>query len=838
MKLIDLTGNWHMAEAGSAKSYPAIIPGTVAGTLLTHAQIPHPYEEDNEPKILSIFEKDYCFTREFIVNTEALGYDKLVLRCDGLDTLADIFLNGQLLAKTNNMHRSYQFECKQALVCGNNLLEIRFHSPVRYVKENPSRLGKPFSVLRKAACMFGWDWGLNLPDSGIWRDICIEAFDEAKIDHIHMLQEHKNGQVLLNITPHSEVWGTDLSIRTELAAPDGETLFSETKSAGANHFQIEIARPQLWWPVGYGSQPLYTVTVTLLKAEKILDISQKQIGLRSFVHSRAPKETGSEYSFYINGKPIYFRGENMIINDALIAQTQANDWERLVSTAVKSNLNGLRIWGGAYYPPDIFYDLCDRAGIMLFQDFMFACSFYEINEEFCANVALEAEQNIKRIAHHPAISLYCGNNEIDAMYTVANSTEPETAALRKLFGSGEAPLPEAVRNYIWETYRRIFLDILPGICARWAPDSGYVHSSPSVREPGKSSSFFNYLYDGDMHYYLQYHNNAPYSFIRNVRSRFITEIGFQSYPSMKTIAMFAGEADQRPDSAIMYAHQKCKNGNQAIEEYMARDYGVPALFRDYVYTSQLQAGEIMAYTTEHFRRDNTYNRGVILWQLNDCWPVVSWSGMDYYGRWKALQYYIKRFFAPVLVSAKEDGAAMELWVCNETPAAFTGTLHWWLRNNLGEVIAYEKTEVNVDAGISERLCQLDFSGILTDDMKKEVYFEYVLEHQSGIVGQGTKLFCLPRDYAFKTPHIKITATETKECYVLELSTDCYTKGLMLDTNIGDCIFSDNWFDMTAGTGKKIVIDKKDVTGISSLAELEDALFTLCLNEVLLRSGVR
>ena len=832
MKLLNLSGEWEMKEEGSDKLLSTTIPGTVISTLLKHQKIPNPYYGENEKEVLPVFQKNYIFIRDFEIESKDLLHDKVYLRCEGLDTLADIYLNGNKIASTNNMHIEHKIECKDYLQVGNNRLEILFYSPVKYLEENPSKIGKPYSSLRKASCMFGWDWGIELPDSGIWRDISLEYYDGAEINHVQIAQKHHNGAVELSVTPFIEAWDDSVSGLIKVSEPDGRVLCSKEFTSTESPTEFDITNPQLWWPIGYGKQPLYTVEVVLICGEEILATSTKRIGLRRLVHSRKKMENGSEYAFIVNEKPIYFRGENMILGDAILSQTDEKYWHRLIGSAVKSNLNGIRVWGGAYYPPDLFYDLCDEAGLMVFQDFMFACSFYEINEAFCASVAKEATQNVKRICHHPSIALCCGNNEIDAIYTVANSTEKETASLRKLFGNNGDVLPEAARNYIWMNYSRIFLDILPKICEKWCPDTNYVHSSPSASMPGGATSFFDYLNDGDMHYYLQYHQNAPYQFIRNIKSRFMTEIGFQSYPSMKTIRDFSDISERQPDSSTMYAHQKCKNGNEAIEEYMRRDYIVPSIFNHYVYLSQLQAGEIMAYTVEHFRRDNEYNRGIILWQLNDCWPVVSWSGMDYYGRWKALQYFIKRFYAPVLVSVAESGNELEIWVSNEAPNDFSGTLAWACKENAGQNIQADSIVVNVAAGSSKRVVTLDCDTLLKGNPKDSAYFEYGLQCENTIIAQNTQFFCSAKDYKFAVPEIKIKIEEMKDKYCLDISTNVFAKRVMLDTTIGDCIFSDNWFDISAGTIKRIEVDKSDIVNISSLQDFEKQIHAICLNEVM------
>lgn len=836
MKLIDLNGIWIMQQVGDSNFYNAQIPGSVVSTLLSHGMVNHPYEEDNESKIQSIFLKDYLFSREFFMQKADLEHDKLLLHCDGIDTLGVIQINGNVIGTCNNMHRTWRFDIKPYLIEGENTVTILFASPVRFVEEHPSSIGKAFTSIRKAACMFGWDWGLKLPDSGIWRDIYVEAWDGGNIEHVSICQFHKEERVELDIVSHINNWCSDTFLKVEVKSPDGDILYKVERVCNGSNERIKeevvLHNPQLWWPVGYGGQPLYTVEVTLCKEGQILDSNIRKIGLRVIELNRDKKEDGYNYQFIVNEKRIFYRGENLIIDNAILSETDDSRWERLIANCLASNLNGIRVWGGAYYPPDIFYTLCDKYGIMIFQDFMFACSFYMISEEFLQNVKYEIEDNLKRIYHHPSIALYCGNNEIDAMYTIASANDPEAVELRNLLKARK--LKEEELEMLWNLYEPLFLQLLPSLCKTYAPNTMYVHSTPSVNEPRNAKSFFDYAANGDMHYYLQYNNNAPYQNMRTIRPRFMTEIGFQSYPSIKTISTFAKKEDQTPYSSIMYSHQKCYRGNETIEIYMERDYVVPEEFNHYIYLSQLQAGEIMKYSVENFRRDNGYCSGAVLWQLNDCWPVVSWSGIDYYGRWKALQYYLKRFFAPVLVSALLEEFQVGLWVSNESISDCNGQLSWRLYCR-EDVVKAGQSDITSVSGSSREYISLDFSREIEDKNKGDYYLEYVFFSEGKEVGHGTVLFGLSKEFHFMKPSIMVKIEEEENFYKLYVTTDYFTKGIMLDTLEGDCIFSDNWFDLSKGECKEIIIKKTDVSGIGSMKELKENLFTLSLNDVMLNS---
>ncbi|MDO4285512.1 MAG: glycoside hydrolase family 2 protein [Eubacteriales bacterium] len=819
------------ANTADAEWLDAAVPGSVASALLACGRMPDPYLADNERKVLPIFDHDFEFVRHFTADRALLAHDQVLLHCDGLDTLCDLLLNGTLFASCDNMHRTWIFDVKSLLREGENTLSLTFHSAAAYVKAHPSRVGKPYSVIRKAACMFGWDWGLALPDMGIWRDIYLETFDAARLEHLQVEQRHQeNGAVELTLSVTAENWNK-ASLHAQVFSPDGEILFDGAPDENGL-CSLSIDTPQLWWPVGYGGQPLYTVCVTAEKNGVLCDSRTLRIGLRTIVLDRSPEGNGSRYSFLVNGVPVFFRGENLIIPDAILSRFDSRGWERIVESALSSNVNALRVWGGAIYPSDRFYELCDEAGILLFHDLMFACSFYEISPDFLENVRAETRDNLRRIAHHACLALLCGNNEIDAIYTVSGSSDPETAALRVMFGSGD-PLPRETLDLLWAMYRPLFCKLLPALCRTCAPDTAYVTSSPCGSVPGSAQSFFDYMDDGDMHYYLQYNDNAPYQKMRQFRCRFMTEMGFQSYPSLKTLRTFADEASLSPYSPVMLAHQKCIRGNETIELYMERDYFVPQEFGDYVYLSQLQAGEILKYSVEHFRRDASYCRGVILWQQGDCWPVVSWSGIDYCGRWKAQQYYIRRFYAPVLLSVCESDRDAAFWITNDTPRAVNATVRWQLRTAAGDAIRGGEAEGSVAPGEAREALRIPLS--LTQEERRSHVLTYSLWENGRMLCEGSTLLCLAKEFAWRRPQLSLNVRENPDSYEITVAADCYAKGVCLDTRTGDCLFSDNFFDLVPDSARVTTVARKDATGISSADELRSVLQAVTLGDVLLRA---
>lgn len=854
MKIIDLCGPCRMRQAGEENDVMAEIPGSVATALMACGKMQDPYYRNHEETILPIFDQDYIFMKDFEVREEDLAHDRVYLTCEGLDTICDISLNGKALASTKNMFVQYRLDVKDRLQIGQNRVEFYFHSPSRFLQEHRLNLGKPFNVIRKAACMFGWDWGINLPDSGMWKPCYIEGFDFGRLERIDITQTHAGERVTLNMKVRCESWANEavntggstaaaegMAARTDkstivdgtiktfvsLYAPDGNLLWNgQDDAAHENDFVAEVENPQLWWPRGYGEQPLYQVEVCLLAGNRKIDTLKKQIGLRTVVLNREKDNRGHKYEFIVNDTPVYIKGESLVIHDALIPRSTPERWGSLVDNCVRSNLNCIRVWGGAYYPPDIFYELCDRHGLLVFQDFMFACTFYYPSDSLMENIRTEIEQQIIRLRDHTCICVFCGNNELDCIYTTMTSKEPETVALRKLFGAGDA-FDFKTRLFIKHIYKKIFLKLIPGLCRRLAMQIPYTHSSPTGYRPLGAKSIYDYLANGDMHYYLQYNENAPYQKMREFEFRFVSELGFQSYPSYKTIKSFTMEEDRSPYTPVMYAHQKCKNGNETIEEYLRREYCVPENFEDYVYLSQLQAAEIMGYSIEHMRRHNDFNRGIIIWQLNDCWPVCSWSGIDYYGRWKAQQYYTRRFYAPVLVSAQEHGLLVDFYVILDGLASYEGELVWSLETK-DEVLENGSFSIQGQANRSVLVGTRDFGKHAKHH--GHMYLRYHLNGSAEEAGIKTILFCPAKDFSFAPAELSWEVEETKTNFEITVSCKNLVKGVMLDLTEGDAIFSDNFFDLKGR--RKIQVRKADCN-VQDIDSFRKQLFVKNLNDIMI-----
>ena len=710
----------------------------------------------------------------------------MLLRCEGLDTVAEIYLNGSLVGRADNMHRIWEFDAKPLLRTGENRIEVRFDSPTAYIRsayaENPADGSSDamvgFPLLRKAHCMFGWDWGPRLPDAGIWRDISLIGFDTARIRDVLILQQHGESRVTLRVQSHLErISDGEFTVSVCVTGPDGRRF----TGTGAD-CEIVIDDPQLWWPAGFGEQPLYTVEVLLRSPRCELDSWRRRIGLRTMTVSRRKDAWGESFSHCVNGTDLFAMGADYIPEDNLLPRMSRERTRRLLEDARAANMNCIRVWGGGFYPGDDFYDLCDELGLLVWQDFMFACAVYNLTEDFEENICAEFRDNIRRLRHHASLALWCGNNEMEQFVAVG----------------------EWVRNKRQAAdYIKMYEYLLPKILKTEDPQAFYWPASPS------SGGSFDEPQDptrGDVHYWDVWHGLKPFTDYRNYTFRYVSEFGFQSFPCMETIESFTLPEDRNVFSYVMEKHQRNASANGRIVAYLSQMYLYPSDLDRLVYASQLLQAQAMQYGVEHWRRHRGECMGAVIWQLNDCWPVASWSSIDYYGRWKALHYYAKRFFALILISCHEEGILSQntnvnaepfalkksarLNVSNETPQAFRGTVSWSLRRGDAAILREGSVAVQVDALSARWLEELDFSGEDTYDS----YFAYELSDEAGAyVGGGTVLFCAPKHFRFRDP--KLTTRLDGDTIVV--SAAAYARSVEIRCG-ADVVLEDNFFDMNGG----------------------------------------
>jgi len=802
-----LNGIWKMREKNQGEWVEATVPGSVMDDLLTNGKIDDPFYRDNEDQAIGLAKKDYEYMREFEVAEESLIQDKIILRCKGLDTLATIYLNNVEVASTNNMHRIYEFDVKQLLKIGTNEIKVILRSPVNYIKQKQEEQqltgvdhaieGYPY--LRKAHSMFGWDWGPKIPDFGIWRDISIVGWNVGRIDDVYIAQNHFENQVELNVAADLEKWSDEaIDLEVSLTDPAGKTI-SKTVTTTKLHesLSLTVEQPALWWPNGYGEQPLYEVTVSIKENDQEVDQKKYRIGLRTIEVKHEPDEWGKSFEFYVNGISLFAKGANYIPEDSLIPRTSKKRTERLIKDCIEAHYNMIRVWGGGYYPSDDFYELCDQYGLIVWQDFMFACSVYDLTKDFEATVKQEAIDNIKRIRHHASLGIWCGNNEVEEGW--------------EYWGWPQTPKFRA-------DYLKLFEIILRDIVEEFDPQTFYWPSSPSsgggFDEPRNPN-------EGDMHYWEVWHGEKPFTEYRKYHFRFCSEFGFQSFPSHKTIETFTLPEDRNVFSYVMEKHQKNDGANGIILSYLADTFLYPKDFNTLLYTSQLLQAEAIKYGVEHWRRNRGRCMGSLYWQLNDCWPVASWSSIDYFGRWKALHYFAKRFYDPILLSIEEEGTDAALYVTNDTLEDVKATVKWQLRTNDSTILREGNFVQNIESLTAKNCKVLTFD--LTKEEMRKTYLEATLYIDGQEYSSTTVLFTQPKHFKFLNPNFQTNVIEEHDSFVIYVYADAFAKYVEVDLSDADCKFSNNYFDISAGDTKTIVVNKSSLSEPLALQEFKDQL---------------
>ncbi|MGN0465408.1 MAG: glycosyl hydrolase 2 galactose-binding domain-containing protein [Lachnospiraceae bacterium] len=812
-----LNENWQMRCEGEAFQ-PAVVPGTVYTDLLRNGNMEDPFWKDNEIQALELMEKDYEYECLFDCDETLLERDRILLHFDGIDTIADIYINEKKVGEAYNMHRIWEYDVTDFLRREGNILHIRLHSPNKFIREEFAKcrtLGSEdamdgFVHMRKAHCMFGWDWGAHLPDAGIFRNVSLIGIDKARIDNVYITQEHKKDKVKLHFQVEeervknrdNEIFSKDISYKVEIIDPRGNRSFYPLSPK-----EILIEDPMLWWPNGYGDQPLYTVKLTLYIGEEVADVWEKRIGLRTMTMKIEKDQWGESFAHEVNGVAIFAMGADYIPEDHLLGRVTKEKTRKLLEQCVAANFNAIRVWGGGYYPNDWFYDICDELGLIVWQDFMFACAVYELTPEFKANIRQEFIDNIKRLRHHASLGLWCGNNEMEMFVEEGHHWVTKKTQVRDYVIMYEQLIPEVLEKYDPQTFY-------------WpaSPSSGGAFDEPNSPDRG------------DVHYWDVWHGNKPFSEYRKFFFRYASEFGFQSFPSVKTIETFTDNPDDMNIfSYVMEKHQRQYGANGRIIKYLQQIYLYPTSLEKIIYASQLLQADAIRYGVEHFRRNRGRCMGAIVWQLNDCWPVTSWASIDYCGRWKALHYAEKRFFAPLLISCQEEGMmsaqadmnrehfefekSIRLNIANETMKDEIVQVSWKLRNAKGEVLR--------DGGIQEVKVSALTSVWLDKVLLPEVdifseYVSYEMRKDGEVISDGTVIFSYPKYFKYKNPELSYRI-EGDEIIV---SANAYAKSVEILNEEEDLILSDNYFDLNADSKRvKIVSGKAERLKLRSVYDI-------------------
>jgi len=787
MRKQSLTGNWQFRQVGAEEWLAASVPGGVHTDLLALGRIPDPFVGDNERRVQWVAEADWEYRYQFAVAPELLRQPHIWLICDGLDTLATVSLNGRELGRAVNMFRQHRWEVKALLKPAGNGLRIAFDSPVRFaaaqqaIRPMPGVAqaipGGPY--LRKAPCQFGWDWGPQLPPIGIWKDIRLEGYEGARLQEVGLSQEHAHNQVTVEAQVKVQSWDeTPRSVVMRLIAPDGQILEARAAVTPGNDSKLRvlIPNPQIWWPNGYGAQPLYRVSVELYQDDVLVDQCEYQLGLRTIELRQQPDEWGRSFTFVVNGVPVFAKGSNWIPVDSFPTRISDAQVEGLIRAAAQTHQNMLRVWGGGFYEDERFYDLCDRYGILVWQEFVFSCSVYPLdNVDFLENVHVEVVENVRRLRHRACLVLWCGNNEMEQGWTEWSWDKPELQDLKV-------------------AYDRFFHHTLPEWCAAEDPGHAYWPSSPSSGSPFEAP---NGQIQGDTHYWDVWHKRQPFTAYRSQYPRFMSEFGFQALPPLETIRTYAAEPDWNMTSYIMEQHQKNASGNALMVSQMLETFRLPKDFESLIYLSMVLQAEGIRYGVEHWRRQARRVSGTLYWQLNDCWPVASWSSLDYFGRWKALHYAARRFYAPLLLSIEDAPPCQSLFLSSDLLEEWQGSVHWALTTLDGEMLASGEKATHVEPLGVTAVEKFDFSQFLNHDSRLELVFVAELWQGDRCLARQTAFFVPTKHLSLLDPQIDAQVTLGEGLLDIELSAHSLARLVECSLTGADVIFSDNYFDLPA-----------------------------------------
>lgn len=802
MQTYTLNGTWQLSAGHrSLESVDMQIPGTVLSGLLAAGKIKDPFYRTNEDATRALFWKDYVFTRTFNVDEELLAQQHIVLVCEGLDTLAEISINGTFLAKTDNMHRTWKFQAKKLLHPGKNEIQIVFRSVLRFIEDYPYEAHKKINyipcgsmkgnqLLRKAHSMFGWDWGPQTIDAGIFRDIYLQGYSHARIEDIRIHQQHtKNVSVQTSITLSESAPGQKLCVELSEDGADKplQTKLCKTNADGVAAVDFVIENPKLWWPNDYGDQPLYIVRTTLLDEDGTnLESITRRIGLRTLTISQEKDEWGNEFAFCVNGVKIFTRGGNYIPDDCLYTRITEKKLDYILESCRRAHFNCVRVWGGGYYPSDAFYDLCDEKGLIVWQDLMYACNVYDVTDAFAENCRQETYDNVRRLRHHASLGLWCGNNEIESAWDHWGDFQKETPYLRA-------------------DYIRLFEEVLPKAVQEADGETFYWHSSPS------SGGCFDNPDDanrGDTHYWDVWHGQKPFTDYRKYFFRFCSEFGFQSFPCAKTVNSFTLEDDRNIFSRVMESHQKNDAANGKMLYYLSENLRYPKDLTHLLYASQVLQGMAIKYGVDHWRRNRGRCMGTLYWQINDDWPAPSWSSIDYFGRWKALHYMAQKFYAPHAVSMTLEDHRCHVYFSNESFETTEYSLTLSIRDLSGNVLETYETKGNSPAFSAIETAVVDICS--WEDQKDDVFLEAVIHTKDQKVLKDVETLVPYKYLNLKNPVISTEAEETNDAFILHISSDCFAPFVALDFDDADVIFSDNFFHLTDKTVQDIIVKKEDI----------------------------
>lgn len=819
-----LLDGWTFRATDEATWLPAQVPGCVHTDLLRNGKIADPFFGANEKDLQWIDKKDWEYRTTFKLSDTLASCNRLEIVFDGLDTYADVYLNGTRIVQANNMFRIWRTDVKALLRPSNNELLVRFRSPVKEDLPKHEELGLPLPApnddaelgglgdrkisvfARKAPYHYGWDWGPRFVTSGIWREVRLEGFSGVRLNDVFIRQNEVTDQhALLTAVIETELDGTAEPAKVRIRWENGEVCHDWDTLAGSGaadaggavvpvDLDFAMPQPKLWWCRGLGEPNLYTFRVTLEDRDgSVLAERQVRTGLRSIRLVTAPDAdgNGSSFHFELNGVPFFAKGANHIPNDSFVTEMTRERYRHEIASAAEANMNMLRIWGGGIYEQDDFYELCDEYGILVWQDFMFACSIYPGDEAFLENVRQEAADNIRRLRNHPCIALWCGNNEIDSAW--AHYSDHPGWGWKALFTKEQ-------EERLWQGYDALFHRVLPEEVGKHAPGAIYWPSSPLAEWTGDERQHATGIKPhGDIHYWNVWHNGEPFEHYDTNVGRFMSEYGFQSFPEPRTVEGYATEDQMALDSEVMLTHQKNNRGNQLIKAYMDKYMPEPKDFRSFLLMSQALQAEGVGRAFEAHRRRKPYCMGTLYWQMNDCWPVASWSGMDYHGRWKALHYAAKRQFRDTAVSVEQADGELRFYVINDRNEPVSGKLFIRLSDYAGAERKSWQVQVHVsesEAAVVHTLAEAD---VLDGVAREDAVLIATLEGNGEWQDEKRVYFVNGKSLPLEAVAIQVRPVGDDGCE-FAVTADKFARHVRLFAE-AEGIFSDNDFDLLPGEMK-------------------------------------
>jgi beta-mannosidase len=809
-----INDGWKFRQARSNNWYQATVPGTVHTDLFANQLIEDPFFRLNERNLQWIDKEDWIYETKFALSEAMLKQENIDFVFNGLDTYADVYINDSLVLNANNMFRTWRVQAKKYIRQGDNTLRIYFNSPVKVdvpkwdalpyhyeasndQSENGGLFDKKISVFaRKAGYHYGWDWGPRLVTSGIWRPINIEAWSTCRIANLFINQKEVTSKKavidgLVTITATNAGKATVAIADATSGKMYGKQIVTLAKGNNKIHIGFAINNPKLWWSNGLGEPHLYQFKATITSRGNIVDTNTVSTGIRSLKVINKPDKDGHTFYVELNGRSVFMKGANYIPLDNFLPRVTPERYAKLIQDAKESNLNMLRIWGGGIYEEDLFYNLCDKNGILVWQDFMFACSLYPAEGKLLDNIRWEAIDNVVRLRNHPCMALWCGNNECnDAWYGWG---------WKKRYEEQNPEYAQIIRKQYESTYNKV----LPEVVKEYAPETFYWPSSPFANNDGMSND-----HDGDRHYWSVWHGKKPIEDYNIERSRFFSEYGFQSFPDYESVLRYAPEGrDHDIYSDVMMAHQRGgDHANSLINTYLLSEYQKPKDFESFLYMNQVLQGDAIKTAIESHRRQMPYCMGTLYWQIDDCWPVASWSSIDYYGRWKAQQFYCKKAYRDILISPLLNGSKLNISIVSDRIEVCKGTLDVQFINMQGKVIDKSQVAVAIEPNNSKIYLSLDIDKLLRGTPRNEVV---IVAQLKGIKDSDyCNHYFLVKQKDMNYPKASIThiLSPIEGGYRLTLKADNFARAAYISTGDAKATFSDNFMDIIPG--KTVTVDIK------------------------------